>query len=826
MRIDTTTPSVSARRSTGRRPAGALAALALFTATSFLPLHSYSQVILEEITVTARKREESLQDIPLTVNAFTKSVLEERGIASLNNIADATPGFDFAQAFGRQDFRPAIRGQSTIIGRANAGLFIDGIIIERGAATVPLSALERVEVVKGPQSALYGRSTLAGAVNYVLKKPTEDFEGEVTAEYGERDYIRAEAHVSGPITEVAGFALTLARYQRDGEYDNSYAANSLGTPAINDEVGGEETSSAVAVFTFNPVEQLNITAHAMYERTDDDQYAIALQPPSFNNCFITGARNPNRSTGADGMPLSQPAPPPGTPEAGANFVNSAPYRGSGYYCGRVDVDDVLATNNGATNLETSFYDNFGTETKSLRLGLKLEYDLTDTFTFTSVTGYNEFDNKLRQDQTFGGGDLTRPPVPFIPAGRVGFLTFERGRFDDFSQELRLAYDGEGMRHMVGSYYYTSEDTGTSINSSNARAFYSEGGMSATDDGKNEITSWSVFGAMEFDFTDTLTLGATFRYNKDRFKFFRDEMAPIPDTDVKGAFSKFLPKFTARYQPADNLTVYANMARGNKPGGLNSAEGTPAADRNYDEETAWSYELGVKSLWLDDRLRANVAVYHIDWKDQQLTVTRAARVRNQNRTFSILQNIGKSTINGVELELALDVTDFWNVYLGYALTDGKIDRFIQSVDAGATAGSAFREAALLFGYQPGGDVLITGTELPQVSRHQLNLSNTFTGDLTANFGWFLRTDFNYNSKRYAQVYNLAHTGAREIVNLRGGIRSDSFDIELWVNNVLNNDTSPALIRYVSAGFPSFLFDRAIGLTLPDERRIGITARYRF
>ena len=294
----------------GRRPiTGALPVLTLFMMTSFFPQYSYAQIVLEEIIVTARKREESLQSIPLTVNAFTESVLEERGITSLNNIADATPGFDFAQGFGRQDFRPAIRGQSTILGRANAGLFIDGIIVERSAATVPLSALQRVEVVKGPQSALYGRSTLAGAINYVLKKPTEDFAGDVSVEYGQRDYLRAEAHISGPITEAAGFALTLARYQRNGEYDNLYPANSLGTEAINDRVGAEETSSAVAVFTFNPTEQLGITAHAIYERTDDDQYAIGLQPASFNNCFITGARNPNRSTGADGMPLMQPAPP-------------------------------------------------------------------------------------------------------------------------------------------------------------------------------------------------------------------------------------------------------------------------------------------------------------------------------------------------------------------------------------------------------------------------------------------------------------------------------------------------------------------------------------
>ena len=103
------------------------------------PVGALAQGAIEEIVVTARKRVESLQEIPLTVNAFTESAIEERGISTLQDIADATPGFDFAHAFGRADFRPSIRGQSNILGRANAGLFIEGIIVEDGGSTIPLS---------------------------------------------------------------------------------------------------------------------------------------------------------------------------------------------------------------------------------------------------------------------------------------------------------------------------------------------------------------------------------------------------------------------------------------------------------------------------------------------------------------------------------------------------------------------------------------------------------------------------------------------------------------------------------------------------------------
>ncbi len=830
---------------------GGLALAIVFTLTSLVPLTTFAQDSIEEIIVTARKREENLQDIPLTVNAFTEAALEERGITSLQDIADYTPGFDFAQAFGRNDFRPVIRGQANILGRANAGLFIDGIIVEEGNASVPLAALERVEVVKGPQSALYGRSTLAGAVNYVLKKPGDEFEGEVTAEYGERDHFRAEIHGSGPLGDSAGFAITLSHYERDGEYDNHFPGNPLGTPAISDDVGGEETSSITAVLTLSPNDRVNLQAHIMYEETEDDHYAIAVQSSSANNCYQV----------TRGGTLTQPLPPAGTPEASANTVGSAGYNGSGYYCGRMDVDDVLAANNGDTMIETSFFDDMGTERDSLRLGLKAEFDLTEAMTVTSVTGYSDVEINAAQDQTFGGGDTRMPVVgvglpftvqPFSAAprifSRVGFLTAENDNFDDFSQEIRLSYDaGEALRYMLGFYYYesdmkedliTSFDTTTSTYIDGTRlfapfnptfapavistsAFYE--GAPARDDGREEIESWSVFGFMEFDFTEKLGIGLEFRYNEDDF-----DITPAgADESVKGSFNAFLPKVSVKYKATDRLLVYANIGKGNKPGSLNNQAGLPEADREVDEETAWNFELGMKSAWMDNRVVANAAVYHIDWQDMQLTSTRAAVVNGQPRTFSILENVGKATVNGIELDLSAQLTDFWDARIGYAWTDTEIDEFIQSVDAGASAGSAFREAALINGYSASGDVIISGTHLPQTSRHQFNLSNTLHGNMTNDWSWFLRADLNYNSKRYAQVYNLAHTGNREVVNLRGGIRGGNFDIEVWVDNLFDNEDSTALIRYVQTNNLTFNpFNRAIGITLPEKRRVGVTARYRF
>lgn len=808
---------------------------------------------IEEVIVTARKVEENLREIPLTVSAFTEQSLEDQGIVSLQDIADSTPGFDFAQAFGRNDFRPVIRGQSNILGRANAGLFLDGIIVEEGNASIPLSALQRVEVVKGPQSALYGRNTLSGAINYVLKTAGAETESEATVEFGERDLARAEFHISGPLSDTVGAALTVSHYERGGEYGNAYSGNALGTPAYSDETGGEQSSSITGVLSIDPSDRVSIQAHAMFEQTDDDQYPIALIPSSGNNCFQV----------TRGGSLAQPAPPAGTPEAEAGTVTSAGYNGSGYYCGEVDVAGVLAENGGNTHLETRFFPNSGTERDSFRLGLRIDAEVSDTVTFTSLTGYNDVATYASQDQTFGGGDTRRPvagvgspfavqgfgPTPPIVHSRVGFLTVDDDEFSDFSQEVRLRFEpDETFNFTIGAYYYESDESFLALGSADTPAtawingtpvfspfnpgFAPLPGFSTSaayeeaplrNDGSESVSSRSVFATAELRVSDRLVLGAEARLNEDEFDFVR----AADGTSVSGSFDSFLPKLSARYQMDDNTLLYFNIAQGNKPGTLNRDQGVPAGDVNVDEESALSYEFGLKSLSMNNRLETSLAVYRIDWEDMQLTSTRAATVDGQARTFSILENIGESGIQGLELDLSYRLTDGWTTRFAYALTDSEIDSFLQSVDAGASAPSSFREAALIAGYQSSGDVLISGVELPQTSRQQWVFSNVLDGGMGGGWAWFLRADYHFNSERYAQVYNLAHTGDREILNLRGGFRSGNIDIELWVDNALDNDTSPALIRYVQVSDLTFNpFDRAIGLTLPEKRRAGATLRYRF
>ncbi|MCY4199331.1 MAG: TonB-dependent receptor [Gammaproteobacteria bacterium] len=786
--------------------------------------------MIEEIVVTARKIEENLRDVPATVNALTADAIEERGIASIQDIADATPGFDFAQAFGRNDFRPVIRGQSNILGRPNAGLFVDGIIIEEGNASVPLAALERVEVVKGPQSALYGRSTLAGAVNYVLRGPGESFSAEASAEIGERDYSRISVHAGGPFSDTFGVAVTISQYQRGGEYNNSFAGNALGAPAVDNEVGDEESTSFTGVATFTPNDRLSIRLHGIYEATDDAQYAIGILPYSMNNCFQTPRGTPH------------PQPPAGTPEATAiavsgrnagNSLHTTPYGGTGYYCGEVDVSTVLENSGGGDNasLETDYFPFSGIERDSLRLGLRWDYDINDNLTLTSVTGYNSVDTEDAQDQTFGQSEFI---TYFGQPARLGFLTWDEDEFEDFSQELRLSGGfGTSLRYVVGAYYYDSEESSMQVTSSDGRCGFTFFGANPAnckaswdpqtqmfgDNGAEAITNMSVFGSVQFDLSEQLTVNAELRYNEDEISKRPEE----GDTWLEETFDAVLPKLTLSYRYDDNTLIYGNVALGNKPGNINDQAGLPEAERPVDEENAVSYEAGIKSLLMDGRAEANIAVFHTEWEDMQLTTTRNVSVMGQNRTFSITQNIGEARITGLEVDFNVRLTDFWDARLAYAWIDSEIEEFTLSLEENATTvPGTFREAALIFGYAPSGDVILAGQQLPHTSEHQASLSTSFHGQMMNGWGWFARADWNYNSKRYPQVYNLAHTGDRQILNLRAGVANDRLAFDVWVDNALDDDASPALIRYVQGSGTAF-YARAIGATLPEQRRAGITAR---
>ena len=257
----------------------------------------------EVMIVTARRREESLQDVPVAVSAFGEADFVDRQLRTVEDVARFTPGLSFSNAFGRDTERPVIRGMGNVLAGVQFGVesgtayFVDGLYYPGDVQTIDPNSLERVEVVRGPQSALYGRNTYAGAINYVTKQNYDEFESNIRARYGEDADAQIWANISGPIIadRLAG-EVGVRYYTFDGEWTNQVTQK---------DIGDQETAAITGVLDFTPVENVAFRLRGVYQDNTDGTRPFFLQPTESNNCYpgtrsnaawpqMTGSTNNNQ----------------------------------------------------------------------------------------------------------------------------------------------------------------------------------------------------------------------------------------------------------------------------------------------------------------------------------------------------------------------------------------------------------------------------------------------------------------------------------------------------------------------------------------------------
>ena len=243
------------------------------------------RLIIEEVQVTARKREESLQDVPLTVSAFTEQDLENRAPQSIDDIARYAAGLSFSKAFGRDTERPVIRGLGNVLAgvqfgvESGAAYFVDGFYYSGDIQSLNLGEVRRVEVIKGPQSALYGRNTYSGAINFVTRGAPEEFSSDLYVSYIPDDTkYEVRLNVGGPLTDNIRGAVFLKTYEFDGE---SEWVNQV----TNQQVGDESTNAFSGVLDWDLSDTSSLRLRAQYVEDEDGTRPFFLQPASENNCF-------------------------------------------------------------------------------------------------------------------------------------------------------------------------------------------------------------------------------------------------------------------------------------------------------------------------------------------------------------------------------------------------------------------------------------------------------------------------------------------------------------------------------------------------------------
>lgn len=780
--------------------------LAMAAAASVAATGVAQAAFLEEIVVSVRKVEENIQEVPVAVTAFTPDTIQELNLKSIDDIAKFTPGFSFTSAFGRQpgSDRPAIRGVTTIVnGVANSssmGYFVDGIYLPGSPQSTELFNLERVEVIKGPQAAQFGRGTYAGAINYVTRKPSmEGTEGGLSATGAQYDTYELNGWASGPLASNLAYYVGAGYDTYGGQFKNQ---------ATGEAVGGTESKNLTAKLLWTPTEALSFTLKGGYQGTDDDHFAIYLQPRTANNCYFR------------------------TPDAP---------RSREYYCGEAMVDE-----NGI-NLATELLKNADDGLAGARLDryladLVVEYEFGSGYTLTSTTGYIKDNLETGYDASYAFYD----PVPF--GASVGsFYQLDQDETETFTQELRLSTNRDARIRATGGLYFldieAQEVANRKVLPDGTAALQTVANLTTQD-----VQNWAVFGGVEWDITDATTIGLEARYAEDEIEVSNvtndgtgtpESCGPNPT--CKDTFDSFTPRLTVRHMLTDDINLYASIAKGTKPGDFNATvpvdpiSGDPDESfRTVDEETMWAYEIGAKTAWLDQRLIANAALYFNDIEDQQLT----QNIEGPGGVpQSVLANVGKTEVWGIELDTSFLITDNWTAGVIYAYTDSEIKERFSADQADLLGGNGTLEAI-----QTVGDV--SGKESPRVPKHQFAVRTRY--DIPMSWGGlYLGANFSFESSKYAQEHNLIETGDRQLLGAQVGATWGNWDLQIWGKNLTDDDTPLDILRYIDRRFGtltgctalppsdpntvctgSSTSPRGFGNTLQPGRQVGATLSYKF
>jgi outer membrane receptor protein involved in Fe transport len=517
----------------------------------------------EAIVVTARRREEALQDVPISVTALSQDALQERQISSTSDLAAFTPGFQFNEAFGRDGDRPIIRGASNIlISEGKVGVFLDGAPIVGDSSGIDLRSFSRIEVIRGPQAAVYGRGTESGAINYVSVRPGAAWEFLVEASSG--TWERSEAYLSamGPVLPNLGASISFRSYEFGGDYENT----------LGGQLGAQSTDTLNVALFFEPISNLSFDARYINSEDSDGHFAVQLIPGSANNCFLT----------------------------------TRPYN-----CGTLSVPESFAINTGdirqpGLQRDTERYFFNGTwDIAGSGYAITYQYAGADQH---EISGY---------DQSYDGRTffIFNPPAfptcASVPGSNklcsVSPFNDTSGVFQESSaHELRLESPGDQrLRWRLG---YFDLDVERTPDLSWLEITQSGGDSPGSI---QETHSQAFFAGIDFDVTDRLTIGAEVRRQEDEIidqglSYRFGDVFPVPPVGIvasdpnqivgntlrrQAAFESTLPRITATYQLSDAINLYGQYAVGNSPGGFNP---TDAPETTFDEETLTNFEIGFKT----------------------------------------------------------------------------------------------------------------------------------------------------------------------------------------------------------------------------------------
>jgi len=734
------------------------AAFALTSTSSLAPAQAGA---LEEIIVTASKRSERLQNIPITVTAFSDKIIQEAGIHNSSDLAILTPSLTIT--VNTQPFTAGFRirgigtSQTDIALEPSVGIFVDDVYLNRsGLGMSDLIDIERIEVLQGPQGTLYGKNTNAGAVSIFTKGPNlEDYEGYVESSVGDYDLRKLTVSASGPLSGSVAYRLSGNVHQRDGYLENS----------AGDDLNGADDWNVIGKLLYQPTDSLSLLFNGSHVDRD-------------TNCCgadSTQSDSVNAELAAQGLPVDK----------------NDPFD----YKIAVDLDSEFKSNT----------DN---------LSLVIDYD-RQWGAIKSITAWNEWDNKTSRDV-----DVSELDVLFQLHG------VSNG--DGFSQELRYTSESDGtLDYQLGLFYYESTTTGgnnrpwtfigedliTVASEQDLSGLLPPGvpldfvvqpGDSLRAKVVLDTQNIAVFGQTTWHFSDRWRATGGLRWtdeDKDADLLVAVDStalsAPTGLTLLSAATTLIDDDFSRNttdvnwllntsFDVGYDLMIFASVATGTKSGGFNTVNGTPD-EREFDDESTISYELGVKSTLLEARLRLNASAFYSKIDDYQIEQIVESGFGTK------VTNRGEVESSG--LDIAMQALPLPNLTL--------------------TAGLLYmHKAEITAGPQEGKD-------LPYTAEYSGTLSATLVFPL-ADGGLYIRTDYSYMDDHLTSASDI--TDEHDIqdtsmLNMKIGWRNNHWNASVWSKNL----TDEAYAGLTATTLPLTGMDAYF---LAPPRTYGATLRYEF
>ena len=772
------------------------ALLSAVAASIALPA-AQAQETLDEITVTAQKREQSINDVGITINAFTGDTIRELGVQKVEDLAAHTPGlvYNEAGAIGVPVY--TIRGigfdDYSVASNSTVGVYIDEVALPYPVMTRgQLFDTQRVEVLKGPQGDLFGRNTTGGSINYVSNKPTDAFEAGVTASVGQYETTGLDAFVSGPFSDTVRGRVAMT-------YENSNEGW-MKSHTRDETLGRVDTLGVRAMLDIDFSENVSALINVHYNR---DQSENAGQARS-------GKLGPTLNL-LEGVELSQqsgwlqlPLVPSFTPgNAGIAVADAAAPVAP-------EDPDVGDWNEGITPAN---------DNELVGAAVTLTADFANA-TLTSITAVDKFERADLFDW-----DGTRLSL---------FEQFSDTEIDSFSQELRLASSGDGaLSWIVGAYYSDDEITDiyrafvgeavgssgifadvdqTTVQNTTTSALFAHaewamsdrwqlvlGGRYTSEERDIEACArdadgglaflFSALDLIDFDFGGTgddfflsstpLDVGDCVTVNLDKASIELDANGPGTVVIFGGESELFIDKIDTdnfsgkiglNFYPSDGVLLYGNIGTGFKSGGYNGALASSFLQYTpYKEEKLGIAELGFKATLADNRMQLNGAAFYYDYEDKQVLSIINDPVFGP---LAALVNVPESEVTGFELEGTWLATDALELNFGLAWLDTEVKRY-----------EGFHPLT------PGtGVVNFAGAELGQAPQLSANVRAAYTWDL--NGGSFVRAmaDASYTDDYHAGLQYVNPTDTRfdvdsySLVNARLVYGADNWEVAGWVRNI--------------------------------------------